>query len=119
MDPEFDVATIEEIPRPLTLRNHVALECYRRTKLVPRKFQVDFTLAVDSGQDTVCVAGTGCGKSLAFALIHFFRDDMITWIVSPLNVIEDQMAANYTEYGLKAVAVNASTIESELIEVSS
>ncbi|KAG9084229.1 hypothetical protein FRC06_004159 [Ceratobasidium sp. 370] len=116
MDLEFDVTTIEDLPRPLTFRTYVALECYRRTKLVPRRFQVDFALAVDSGQDTVCVAGTGCGMSLAFALIHFFRTDVITWIVSPLNVIENQMSLVYVQYKLKAVAVNASTITEALIK---
>ncbi|KAG9086930.1 hypothetical protein FRC06_002812 [Ceratobasidium sp. 370] len=115
MEPAIDAATIPHLPRPLTLRNHVILECIKRTNVVPRVFQVDFALAIYENQDVVCVAGTGSGKSLAFIIIHFFCPDVITWIISPLNVIENQMATNYAKYGLKAVAVNASTITPTLI----
>ncbi|KAG8721216.1 hypothetical protein FRC08_014949 [Ceratobasidium sp. 394] len=89
---EFDAATIDDLPRPPTLRHHVAVECYQQTNFIPRKFQVDFALDVDACQDVICVAGAGNGKSLAFIIIHFFRPDVITWIVSPLNGIENQMA---------------------------
>ncbi|KAG8708262.1 hypothetical protein FRC08_018987 [Ceratobasidium sp. 394] len=116
MEPAIDAATIPNLPRPLTLRNHVILGCIKRTNVVPRVFQVNFALAVYENRDVVCVAGTGSGKSLASILIHFFCPDVITWIVSPLNVIENQMASNYAKYGLKAVAVNASTITPKLIK---
>ncbi|KAG9074186.1 hypothetical protein FRC06_010872, partial [Ceratobasidium sp. 370] len=108
--------TTVSLPRPLTFRNHIVVECYKRTRYVPRKFQLYFAIAVDLSQDVLCVAGTGSGKSLAFISIYFFRPDVITWIVSPLNVIEDQMAADYAKYKLEAVAVNASTVTPELIE---
>ncbi|QRV77009.1 DEAD/DEAH box helicase [Ceratobasidium sp. AG-Ba] len=116
MDLVLDAATIEDLPRPLTVRHHLALEAYRRTGKVPRDFQVDFALALDSGRDVVCIAGTGAGKSLAFIIIHFLREDVITWIISPLNVIENQMAKDYSEYSLRAVAVNASTVTPGLIK---
>ncbi|KAG8759814.1 hypothetical protein FRC12_009686 [Ceratobasidium sp. 428] len=40
----------------------------------------------------------------------------MTWIVSPLKVIEDQMVSDFSMWGLKAVAVNASTVSDELLK---
>ncbi|QRV96746.1 DEAD/DEAH box helicase [Ceratobasidium sp. AG-Ba] len=117
MEPALDDATFEVIRnQPRDITDTVVIKTFARTKLIPRKFQVQFALGVDAGRDVLCVAGTGSGKSLAFALIHFFRDNIQTWIVSPLNVIEHQMAADYCNYGLRAVAVNASTLTPELIK---
>jgi hypothetical protein len=103
---------------PLTQIEHIAFETWKRTGVVPYKYQVDFTLALDAGRDVVCIAGTGAGKPLAFVMITFIRPDAMVWIVSPLNVIEYKMARNYQKYGISAVSVNASTISPQLLEVS-
>jgi superfamily II DNA or RNA helicase len=117
MEPAVEPAIIDQLPRPLTRIEHVAFETWKCTGIVPYKYQVDFALALDSGKDVLCVAGTGSGKSLAFVMVLFIRTDTIIWIVSPLNVIENQMAENYRRYGLSAVSVNASTINPQLIKV--
>ncbi|KAG8682025.1 hypothetical protein FRC09_017069, partial [Ceratobasidium sp. 395] len=118
MESEFELEDLDIIPRPVVLgsRHHIALECLERTGYIPRKFQVDFVESVQAGKDVVCVAGTGSGKSLAFVIVNFFTTDVITWIVSPLNVIENQMAVDFSKWGLKAVAVNSSTITDGLLK---
>lgn len=117
MEPVADVATINNPPRPLTVQLWVARKVYKRTGLIPRIFQVNFGLAVDAGHDVLCVSSTGSGKSFAFVIIHYFREHVITWIVSPLNVIENQMAKTYTAQGVSAVAVNAATCTPGLLKV--
>ncbi|KAG8704658.1 hypothetical protein FRC09_003406 [Ceratobasidium sp. 395] len=118
MELELTVEELGTTPRPVVpgSRHHIVLECLDRTGYIPRKFQVDFVEAVQSKRDVVCVAGTGSGKSLAFVIVNFFTTDVMTWIVSPLNVIEEQMASDFSKWGLKAVAVNASTMSDQLLK---
>lgn len=118
MELAADAATLGDLPRSLTRRDTLIVETHARTNNIPRLFQLEFALAVDSGRDVLCVAGAGSGESLAFAMIHFLRDNIQTWIVSPPNVVEHQMAEDYRSYGLHAVAVNAPTLTPQLIRVS-
>lgn len=117
MEPITSAATIENPPHPLTVQLWVVLKVYNRSGIIPRVFQVNFGLAVDAGQDVLCISSTGSGKSFTFVIIHYFHDNVITWIVSPLNVIQNQMAKNYTLQGLSAVAVNTATCTPELLKV--
>lgn len=118
MELAIDPATIDTLPRPLTLAQHAVLALRERTGHIAFKCQLDLALALDSGRDVLCVAGTGCGKSIAFALILFVRPNDMLWIISPLNYIENQMAESYRELGFKAMSVNASTMTKTLLKVS-
>ncbi|KDN41764.1 hypothetical protein RSAG8_07295, partial [Rhizoctonia solani AG-8 WAC10335] len=117
MEPVLDVSARDTWPAPLdrTPEQILAILAYEKTEKMPYKYQVEVALALKSGRDVVCIAGTGAGKSMAFILPLFLGSKTIVWIVSPLNFIENQMAKNYQKFGLSAVAVNASTITPELI----
>jgi superfamily II DNA helicase RecQ len=117
MELAVDPAIIDSLPHPLTRAHHLILETRHRTGFIPYRYQVEFALVFDEGKDVLCVTGTGAGKSLAFVMVSFLRSDTMIWIVSPLNVIEDQMAENYRKLGLRAVSVNAATINVALIKV--
>jgi hypothetical protein len=119
MEPSVGPAIIDSLPLPLTPVQHVAYETWRRTGVVPYKYQLELTLALDSGRDVFCVAGTSSGKSLVFVMIAFIRPNGMIWIVSPLNVIENQIERSYKRYGLSAVSVNASTLAPQLLQVRS
>jgi ATP-dependent helicase YprA (DUF1998 family) len=49
---------------PLTQIEHISFENWKRTGVVTYRYQVKLTLALNAGQDFVCIAGTGTGKSL-------------------------------------------------------
>ncbi|KAG8737753.1 hypothetical protein FRC10_007830 [Ceratobasidium sp. 414] len=112
MEVAADPATFDDFPQPLTLRDYATTKFHERTGFPPKAFQLGFSLAVYAGLDVVCVVSTGGGKSYAFVGNHFFRPDVITWIISPLNVIKHQMVKDYKRCKLKAIAVNAETLSS-------
>lgn len=116
MEPAIDPATIPQLPRPLTVAQHAVVTLWERTGLMASKYQLNMALALAAGCDVLCIAGTGCGKSIAFILVLFMCPEIILWILSPLNYIKNQMAERYREIGLNAVSVNTSTLTPQLLK---
>ncbi|KAI0708349.1 P-loop containing nucleoside triphosphate hydrolase protein [Earliella scabrosa] len=102
--------------RSAETRQKMSDECQRRTGLTPRKEQLDFAECMLLGLDSTCIAGTGWGKTLAFALPLFVKGDKVMVVVSPLNVLETSQAERFREWGLKAVALNGTTYSREIQE---
>ncbi len=74
-------------------RQKMTEECFKRTGLTPRKEQLDIAECMLLGLDSTCIAGTGWGKTLAFALPMFVRRRRVMIVISPLNVLEvDQVS---------------------------
>lgn len=118
MEPAIEREALDALPRPLTLEQELILRTHGATGKIPYKYQVRNALALCSGRDVLCVAGTGSGKTLSFVMPCFLRSDIITWIVSPLNYIENQQCELFRSWGLRAINVNASTCTPELLKVS-
>ncbi|KAG8741802.1 hypothetical protein FRC10_002401 [Ceratobasidium sp. 414] len=87
-----------------------------RTGIIPYVYQVRCAEALYYKRDVFCIAGTGCGKTLIFAMLCFVCPKALIWIVSPLNFIENQQSEQFRTWGLHAIGVNASTITPKLIE---
>ncbi|KDN33838.1 hypothetical protein RSAG8_13071, partial [Rhizoctonia solani AG-8 WAC10335] len=107
---------IPNLPRPLTLEQQVIVNTWEATGIAPYKYQVRNTLALDAGRDVLCVEGTGSGKTLSFVMLCFHRPEVILWIVSPLNFIENQQAEQFRKWKLRAVSVNSTTIMPNLLK---
>lgn len=120
MDPVLDVSSKDTWPlaSDQTPKQNLAVLVYEKTTKMPYKYQVEVALALTAGRDVICIAGTGAGKSMAFILPLTLVPKTIIWNISPLNFIRNQMAKNYSDFGLTAVAVNASTITPKLILIS-
>ncbi|CAE6440450.1 unnamed protein product [Rhizoctonia solani] len=107
---------IPNLPWPLTLEQQVIINTWEATRITPYKYQVRNTLALDARHDVLCVAGTGSGKMLSFVMLCFLRPEVILWIVSPLNFIENQQAEQFRKWKLRAVSVNSMTIMPNLLK---
>ena len=84
------------VPTPEEISGTVQQKFSKR----PCKFQIDLAIAQLSTDKkclyrprVVCVAGTGSGKSLAFFKPFPFNDGGISIMVTPLNVLAEQMAS--------------------------
>ncbi|KAI9065033.1 hypothetical protein FKP32DRAFT_1549973, partial [Trametes sanguinea] len=71
-------------------RETMSLECLKRTNLTPYPDQLDIAECMLLGLDATCIAGTGWGKTLPFALPLFVPEsrNKIMIVVSPLNSLE-------------------------------
>jgi ATP-dependent helicase YprA (DUF1998 family) len=79
-----------------TFRNALITACVKATGHSPYPWQMDATEAVYLGLDCIVMAGTGYGKTLPFGLIHLVEDNLVTFVISPLNVLQhDQVSLDY------------------------
>jgi ATP-dependent DNA helicase RecQ len=77
----------------------------------PCWFQIKVALALHAGKDVVACASTGAGKTLSFwiPLLMALEEgkDMITFVVTPLNLLGKQNVDELTKIGLPAIAVSS------------
>ncbi|KAG8737341.1 hypothetical protein FRC10_008299 [Ceratobasidium sp. 414] len=104
----------EHLDIPLTCAKLIE-ETLKRTGKTLRDWQLANGLNRLTGNDTLTVAATGAGKSLTFVLAPFVLGwQSITWILSPLNVIEEQQVEIFNDWGVPTVCINANVdLESE------
>lgn len=88
-----------------TLRPNLALELCKATyKLIsfgitPRLWQLEANISFLGGKDTIVVAGTGAGKTMAIILPLLARPNLITLTISPLTTLMDaQVCSLLFEY---------------------
>ncbi|CAE6448573.1 unnamed protein product [Rhizoctonia solani] len=102
---------------PLTYTEALRVATKRATGFYPRAWQIALAWALYHGTcDALVVAGTGYGKTLPFILNLFLDSALLVWIVSPLNYIEMEQAKVFTNWGLRAIAVNSMTMRPGLIK---
>ncbi|KIM52659.1 hypothetical protein SCLCIDRAFT_47169, partial [Scleroderma citrinum Foug A] len=82
------VNTLEEKDVVDALRACVIIHILSGGKIVPREFQLEATLSVLHGRDSVITAGTGSGKTLCIIIPILLRPDKITITVSPLKRLQ-------------------------------
>ncbi|KZS86757.1 P-loop containing nucleoside triphosphate hydrolase protein, partial [Sistotremastrum niveocremeum HHB9708] len=95
------------------MRDELAEKCLERTGFTPRDWQLDASTALLDGKDCVVIAGTGEGKTLPFVLPCFVRPDITTYIISPLNALQNDQAHRFRKWGLKATSVNARVMQND------
>jgi hypothetical protein len=118
MEPAILADEIPHLPRPFTLAQAITVATFEATSIVPYAYQVRCAEALYCKRDVFCIAGTGSGKTLAFVMLCFLCPEVLLWIVSPLNFIENQQCKEFRDWGLRAINVNASTITPRLLTVS-
>jgi hypothetical protein len=75
----------------------------------PHAWQLDCAVATHLGRDVCVIAGTGFGKTLPFVMNCWMDPNLLVWIVSPLNALGNQQAKTFRNWGIRAIAVNATT----------
>jgi len=71
-----------------TLRACLIVYILTATKIVPRSFQLQASLATLNGRDTIVTAGTGSGKTLCLLIPHLLRPNSISITISPLKRLQ-------------------------------
>ncbi|QRW11903.1 DEAD/DEAH box helicase [Ceratobasidium sp. AG-Ba] len=108
LDPASNVS-----PNTYPAGSKLRQELFDATKLAtgwdPFDWQLNVAEALCKRRDVLCIAGTGSGKTLPFVMPTFVDPKALVWIVSPLNYIEQQQQKTFSDWNVKAFAVNATT----------
>ncbi|KAL4255137.1 hypothetical protein AB1N83_012918 [Pleurotus pulmonarius] len=72
-------------------------------------WQLDTAEAILLKMDTVLIAGTGSGKTIPFMLPLLLEKRKLILVISPLKILQHDMAGRFTRMGIKAAAVNGDT----------
>ncbi|KIK90931.1 hypothetical protein PAXRUDRAFT_150798 [Paxillus rubicundulus Ve08.2h10] len=84
----------------------------------PCLWQIKATLAILSGKDVICIAGTGMGKTLTFWMPLLFQPNGVQIVVMLLNLLGKQNVASLSKAGIRAVPINAETATPANFQVS-
>ncbi|KEP45375.1 DEAD/DEAH-box helicase [Rhizoctonia solani 123E] len=94
----------------------LATESKLCTKHNPFPWQLEVALSCHLGRDGFLLAGTGSGKTLAMIGLAFLDKRHCVFLISPLNALANAQVKQFEDWGLAAVAVNASTRYKDLYQ---
>ena len=101
--------SLTEKQRMETLR--MSIICWKTSgySIFPRQYQIEASLAMLQGQDTIIDIGTGYGKTLCMILPLLLQPNSISIVISPLRRLQILQVEEFTRWGLKAIAINQDT----------
>ncbi|KIJ57528.1 hypothetical protein HYDPIDRAFT_171650, partial [Hydnomerulius pinastri MD-312] len=79
------------------------------TTIVPRVFQLQASIAILNGHDTIITAGTGRGKTLCLLIPMLLRPKSISITISPLKRLQTTQVLECQKYGIRTIAINEDT----------
>ena len=86
--PNDFIATLSEIDRTDALRASLIVHHKSLHTIVPRTFQLQASLAILHGKDSIVTAGTGSGKTLCQLIPLLLRPDTLSITISPLKRLQ-------------------------------
>ena len=78
-------------------------------KLVPREFQLEATIAIMTGKDSLVDVGTGYGKTLCMIIPCLLDPENLSVIFYPLKRPQAVQVIEFEKYGIKTLAINEDT----------
>ena len=79
------------------------------SKLASREFQLEATIAIMSGRDSLIDVGTGYGKTLCVIIFCLLNPESLFVIFFPLERLQAVQVLEFECYGIKTLVINADT----------
>jgi ATP-dependent helicase YprA (DUF1998 family) len=98
------ISTLEDPDKIDALCACLIVYALTSTKIIPRTFQPQASIATLNGRDTIITAGTGCGKTLCLLIPMLLRPNTIPLTISPLKRLQTTQANNPVRYSHASAA---------------
>ena len=73
----------------------------------PRNFQLNATIRIAEGKDTILIAPTGSGKTLVLAMPLLFHNEKFSLVISPLHALETDQVGKMNAMGMPSLLVDS------------
>lgn len=80
---------------------------------VPKRFQLEATLAIEDGKDSDVDVGTGYGKTFCMIISQLLHPLDVAFIISPLKLLHAAQTADFLQYGISTICINEDTPEDD------
>ncbi|KAG8684120.1 hypothetical protein FRC09_015613, partial [Ceratobasidium sp. 395] len=104
MQPEL-VSEPKDAKNP-TSYDHLVPKILEKTGFKAKEFQLEASQAILDGRDVVVHAATGCGKTLVFAAPHYFLENSVSIVISPLILLQQDQQKRMEKMQVTSIAVN-------------
>lgn len=81
----------------------------RRPTVVCRSFQLDVAVAIEGGEDVMCISAPGTGKSMCFQLLAAIPSSFHL-IISPLRGLVSDQAKDLEKIGISAIGLTGESM---------
>jgi hypothetical protein len=102
--PEEYISTLEDPDKSDALCACLIIYALTPTKIVLRAFQLQASISILNGRDTIITAGTGCRKTLCLLIPLLLHPNMISLTISPLQRLQMMQANNSIRYSRSSAA---------------
>jgi ATP-dependent helicase YprA (DUF1998 family) len=86
-----------------------------KDKYDPRSFQLDASLRIARGEDTILIAPTGSGKTLVLAMPLLYHDKKTSIVISPLQALETDQVKKMIEAGVPSYLIDTIALPDLLV----
>lgn len=91
------------------IRNAIKTETRRqllKNKFDQRDFQLDASVSIACGRDTVLIAPTGAGKTLVLAMPLLYHTAKTSLVISPLHALETDQVKKMNAMGIPSLMID-------------
>ncbi|KAJ6468883.1 P-loop containing nucleoside triphosphate hydrolase protein [Mycena sanguinolenta] len=107
--PHAYIRTLNDQHKSTALKACLLVFISSKRRIVPRRFQLEATLALEDGRDVLIDSGTGSGKTLCQIIPNLLHPASTSMTISPLKRLQILQVPEFEAWGIRTMSINEDT----------